>query len=537
MSSSHNTGDDNCADSSCSAIEEQKPKKDLSGQSRIAHNVATSWAGYLVFVAAGFVLPRLIDDRLGQASLGVWDFAWCLIAYFGLVQAGIGSSVNRYMAKYLAVGDTQAIRSLVSTVSCFQLCAATIVAILAIVAGYGASFFFSKQLGSLTSEARYVILFVGLGLAVQMAFNVFVGVVTGCHRWDIHNGVSSAGYAVTVITTILVLILGGGLTSVAFVNLCGTLLTEIARAVAAFRIYPELRFRLADVQLSVLKRQLTYGGKAVGPRIAELIINGATNVLIIWALGPAGLALFSRPKALMRHVKTFVAKFGFVLTPTASSLQSTCGGEELSKFFINSSRYGMYISLPMIIGVAIMGGPLLYIWMGPTYANGLLAAAVALGSLPVIIQEPIFSFLSGINAHGRAGLAMLIGSVGSAICVAVALGVFHCGLTGAAIASAIPLMISNVGYVPWRACKNLNIAFSHFVKGACFGPIAATAPFAVCLLAGRFLFSDHPPLALLVGGLSGAAALVVTYWRWVIPLKIRNKLLSRFSFRARCQEA
>ena len=82
---------------------------DLSGRNRLFRNVLSSWAGHLVFIISGFIMPRMIDTHAGQSGLGVWDFGWSLVSYFGFVQAGICSSVNRYMAKYRAVNDVQSV--------------------------------------------------------------------------------------------------------------------------------------------------------------------------------------------------------------------------------------------------------------------------------------------------------------------------------------------------------------------------------------------------------------------------------------------
>src|SRR5262245_12669966 len=61
---------------------------DPSGRDRLAWNVLAGWAGYAVEVATGFVLPRMMDHHLGQATLGVWDFAWSCVAYFRFAQVG-----------------------------------------------------------------------------------------------------------------------------------------------------------------------------------------------------------------------------------------------------------------------------------------------------------------------------------------------------------------------------------------------------------------------------------------------------------------
>ena len=95
-----------------------KPKQDVSGRDRLISNVLFSWASHFVFIIAGFIMPRMIDNHLGQELLGVWDFGWSLVAYFDLIQAGINSSVNRYVARYRAADDMNSVNDTVSSGLC-----------------------------------------------------------------------------------------------------------------------------------------------------------------------------------------------------------------------------------------------------------------------------------------------------------------------------------------------------------------------------------------------------------------------------------
>ena len=90
-------------------------KEDLTGRDRLVSNVIFSWAGHFVSIIAEFIMLRMFDRRLGQELLGVWDFAWSLVSYFGLVQAGIGSSVNPYVTRYRIAGDISAQSGTVSS--------------------------------------------------------------------------------------------------------------------------------------------------------------------------------------------------------------------------------------------------------------------------------------------------------------------------------------------------------------------------------------------------------------------------------------
>ena len=173
-----------------------KPKADASGRDRLAHNVLASWGGHLVFIVAGFAMPRLIDSHLGQASLGIWDFGWSIVSYFVLAQVGVGSSVNRYVAKYRSVHDVESLRRTVSSVNVIQMGATLLVLSITACLTYYLPILFGARLGVETVAARWVIALLGASVATQMAFNVFGGVVTGCHRWDVHNAVNSGAYAV-----------------------------------------------------------------------------------------------------------------------------------------------------------------------------------------------------------------------------------------------------------------------------------------------------------------------------------------------------
>src|SRR6185312_16704171 len=91
------------------------PKKDLTGRSRLVSNVLFTWAGQMVFFVSGFIIPRLIDHKLGQEVLGVWDFSWSLVTYFRFVDMGVTASVDRYVARHWGKEDVESINGVLSS--------------------------------------------------------------------------------------------------------------------------------------------------------------------------------------------------------------------------------------------------------------------------------------------------------------------------------------------------------------------------------------------------------------------------------------
>ena len=137
---------------SIEVLDKGSPKEDVTGQSRFGRNVAFAWGGYLVNIAAGFIMPRLISDRLGQSTLGIWDFCWSIVGYFGLVQLGIGSSVNRYVAKYRAQNDAQGLSKSVSTIGLSLKISAVLAGLVTLLTAIWIVPLFRNELGTETGR-------------------------------------------------------------------------------------------------------------------------------------------------------------------------------------------------------------------------------------------------------------------------------------------------------------------------------------------------------------------------------------------------
>jgi len=497
---------------------------DLTGRSRIAWNVLVSWAGHAVFIASGFVMPRLIDRHVGQEALGIWDFAWSLVGYFGLAQLGVGASAGRYVAKYRAGGDVGRLGSLVSSVLALQLALSALVIALTATAIGLLPVLFGDRLGAHAEVVPSVLALLGASLALQMAFRVFHAVIVGCHRWDIHNAINAGFHAATVVGMIAAISMGGGLASLALVTLCGTVVTELTRCALAYRVCPEITISLRLVRWREMRRMLQFGAKSSVFHLASQLLLQGNRLIVVTFLGPAALALYSRPAALVRHVSTLVAKFAYILMPTASSLQAQKQDTALKALLLEGVRVGAGLTLPMVLSLAILGDPLLRLWMGPRYEQGALLALLALGSFPSIAQMPAVAILMGLNAHGRLALANLVVSIlglGFSLC---AVALWQWDLLGAALGVTAAATLGTGILVPFWVCRHLQVAARDYLLQGLLLPTASVLPFALCLAAVRWSF-DEPSLAVLCGGLAVAVlASAPVYWRYVLSDALRHQL-------------
>ncbi|WP_413692335.1 MATE family efflux transporter [Psychromonas sp. KJ10-2] len=159
-------------------------KADLTGQDRFAWNLMVSWASQLVLIFSGFIMPRLVDDKVGQAALGIWDFGWSFVSYLSLVGLGMGACFNRYVAKHRGAGELTLLNYVANSALFVQLIFAAVAMLATVLFYLLLPPYFGETLAENTHTAQLVILFRGWGC---FSNGFWFG------KWII-NWVSSLGY-------------------------------------------------------------------------------------------------------------------------------------------------------------------------------------------------------------------------------------------------------------------------------------------------------------------------------------------------------
>ncbi len=493
------------------------------GRERFGRNVAFAWGGYMVNVIAGFVVPRMISDHLGQATLGIWDFAWSFVSYFGLVQLGMGGSISRYVAKHRAKNDTEGLNQSVSTIAIFQRSVGWLAMVMAVVSAWWILPIFGSQLGADLGIACWVLLFLGMEIALTISLSVYGAVVVGCHRWDLHNSVSAIAYALVAVGMIVVLLLGGGLPALALIHCVIMVGAEVARWQVSKRVCPELCIDRSLASWTDFKEQARYSAKTLIPSISNLLSNQALSLLITGFLGPASLAIFSRSRGLMTTLQTLAVKFGMIVVPTASALQAKNDTQALRDTLLATPAIISSLVLPVLVAMGILGDPLIRLWMGESYVLRGLVPILCAGTYASLVQEPVWSLLSGMNSHGRIALGKLIAALLSALLLTLGLWWFHWGLLGAAICFALPQLVVDGLFIPWFACRILCVSKRQFVWYVFLRPVCCVLPFALALTGAAFLLKSYPFTA--VGTMVvGCLISLWAYMKWLIPLETKKHL-------------
>lgn len=502
----------------------KKTTEDLSGRERMAWNVISGWLGHAVAIVVGFVLPRLIDREIGAEALGIWDLCWSLVNYLSIFVIGSGSSVNRFVAHSRSDNDTHRLARVVSSAFPIQIAAALLILGLTALVVYALPAIYGQALGSEIASTRWVVALLGIGLAAQMGLRPFRGIVTGSHRWDIHNAMQAAESILSAGAMIFALLAGFELVGLAIAYLSVVLTIETTRAAVAFRICGDLKIGRTHWDRSTAVEMLFFDAKTMLSALPRVLVSQTTRLFIVAALGPVALAIIARPMALIEHIRTVVNKFAVVVTPIAASLQGSGRDSEAPDLLVESVHYSAAITLPLLVFMAMYGDHVMLVWMGPRYVDYELLLLLAIGQMLPIMQSPVIRVMMGLNLHGRLSLVNMVLQLGGLCIGLVALHWAGWSLLRAATLVVIPQLLSSVA-IPYLACRKLGISTTRYYTQAFGKPVLCALAFAAVLELAQRLVGGDPIRSLVIGGLAGGITIAILYWTLLLSAEGRQRVL------------
>jgi len=96
---------------------------------------------------------------------------------------------------------------------------------------------------------------------------------------------------------------------------------------------------------------------------------------------------------------------------------------------------------------------------------------------------------------------------------------------GVTIAVSLPLTIMNIVYLPLLVRQRLGLGVVRYFWSVTAQPVVHLAPFAICLMVIRLAFWHRAMAGLVWAGAGGSIVLAIIYWRYVIPARIRERVL------------
>lgn len=456
----------------------------------IARNVLFNWLGTIASMAVGFFLSPFILHRLGNVAYGVWVLAISVVAYLGLLDLGMQSSVLRFVSKGHTKQDHQGASDAISAALWVRLQISALALLLSI--GLAAVFpLVFKVPAELASDARKAILLVGLTTAINMSIGVVSGVLSALNRYDLQNYVSLTQTAVRVIGVVMILRSGHGIVAIALCELVAALVGNLLLVAVVRRLYPELRIQIKKPKRETVQQLWTYSWYAFMTTIAVQLVYQTDNLVVGAFVSASAVTFYNIANSLCRYASQVVGSMGSTFVPAASTYEAAGDTGSLLGLYKNGTRATMMVSLPILITLIIRGPAFIGLWMGPQYSQ-------SSGTVLIILTSALFfSFANRTAASIAFGIekhkTMAIWAIGEGVAnltLSVILARWY-GIYGVALGTLIPSLIVQLGLWPRHISKLVGLKGFEVVWNVWMPMFLSSIPFAIATYAVNLFFPAH----------------------------------------------
>ncbi len=485
--------------------------KDAVIRRRALVGTFSNYAGRFVKLGTWFFLTPFILHELGAEDYGLWVLVGSVVAYGALLDLGIGGAVTKYVAEYMARGETDQARSLVAT----ALRLYSGLGLIAVVLSAGLAFVFPGLFNvppERHATATWLVLLMGLALGISLPYTTAGAVLRGLQRHDLLNYISATGTLLSAAATVVVLLMGGALLGMVAVNIPITLLMQGASVRAINRSTPELRFGWAGAEWRLVRRIISFSFSIFVVQGAGLVQTKTDEIVIGVVLPISAITPYAIARKLSELPQILTDQFMKVLLPLASELHADDDQARLRALYLESTRLTLAIFLPVACTLIVLARPILTAWVGAAYAdNAHLLVILTVASLIATSQWPAGSILQGMARHGPLAI-MTLGSAVANLALSITL-VHRLGLAGVALGTLIPTAVEGLFFVLPYAMRTIGVSGGEGLKRVLMPALCPAIPMIIVLYLLERVVEPSSWWAIAAVAAAGSLVYVAAYLR------------------------
>lgn len=443
-----------------------------------------SMSGYLLSattVVVGLLLTPLLVRELGYQAYGVWVLVTSLAIYLTLLDLGVADAVTRYVARARAVSDGAQVTAVVSTAFTVYL----VGGLLSLVVTSLLTFWLLPALNTpveLLPPAQWLLMSLGIGAMVILSCRVFDGALRGAQRYDLANALQ-IGYSLFLAGgTALVLLMGGGLAEIGWVNLAASIFMAAGQTALGRMAVPDARLSRHAVHRSLARELIGFSSWVFLTNISHRVYTHFDAVILaiflpVRAITPYNLGY--RVAALLGEGLYPVLK---LLFPIAADLHMRGEKVALHRLLVQGTKVALAISIAGGITLWFLGEALIRLWIGPGLEEaGFILYLFVIFFIVSNTSQPAREVLKG-QGHIKLLAVMAVADTVLNLALSSVLVQFY-GAPGVALGSLIPLVLLSLLLLHFTL-KYQKIGFGEFMRtvvGPSLMPAAGTAMVLVVL--------------------------------------------------------
>ncbi len=474
-------------------------------------NLFSSWLDHALSTVGAVVVMPFVLHTIGDRLYGIWLFIGSIAGYSGLLRLGFGTTISRYVAYHYAREEWDRLNHVFNVVLAVYCCMGLVTLFIAAIIAWLAPHLYDWTAVPL-SEVRFVILILGLNVAVSIVGGAFGGVVIGVQRFDIELGISIISTVLRLSFTFGFLEANGALLTLSLILLTTTIVENLIYVVYSFAKVKTLSLGLHFLNRATLRECFSFSSYAFIQNIANELINTTDTVIIGLVLGAEAIVPYYVALRLCQFIKKPIQHIGMVSLPRAGELHANAETSKVHGLVVKTLSLSVALTVGVFIGGAFFGQTLIETWLGPGYEESYFLLLVLLGSQIIAVPVGVLrSILFGMGLVKKPALMYLVEAIAN---LALTLIFIHpLGLMGVALGTAIPVVAIEVGMLLPYALKQIQFDTTQLIQKV-LSPLVA--PLTALWVYSFIVARSYPPsvgwIEMIGVSIGGAAVLLIVWY-------------------------
>jgi membrane protein EpsK len=500
---------------------------------RLMLNTALNVSNQLITACINFVLIGFFLDTIGVEQYGVWILVGSIFSYRTMLTMGLNAAVNRHIPVYVARGDQEGIRRVISTGFAYYLMLGTVIALASLALYWNIEDWFIID-QAFIATAEQLALIVGLSYAVSMSFQHFPAVLSGYQRFDIITYTTLATIIARTLLIVGLLSQGLGLLAMGIIYGGAEIMIRVVSAIYSRRLTKGLSPSPGSVDLSLLREMLTYGVSSTLYNSGTMLVFKSADLVIGSLIAAAAVPRFFLAAAPIMVLIELVQVFSRVIKPAVSDLDARNDDKRTEELVFLSQKYTLMLIFPAVAFFVVMGGSLIRVWVGDRFTDPetlaeltAILAILAVGAGTRLTQYSNFMVLVGKGFHRVHGMTALGTTLACVIAAYASVQYGGGGLVAVAWSCSIPVFLTSSLILPAYFNYKMEIKASATLRQSWLPAIAGCTPGILLMLVWNQLAPPESWSALLavVVAVGGATALGA----WLFTMSdLERKRIRRF---------
>lgn len=426
--------------------------------------VILSYAGEMVKIVVSLVYTPVMLRLLGQSEYGLYQLVYSVVSYLSSLSLGFGSSYLRFYSRYKAQKDESGVAKL-NGMFILIFSSISIICIIcgSIMIGNIHNIFGTGLTKQEYETARVLMGLLIINLAMTFPNSVFNCSITAHEKFFFQKLLILLQNLFSPFLTIPLLIMGYG--SIGMVSVT-TFLTFVLLFSNMFYCFKNLhiRFEFKGLQISLLKEMWVFTFFIFLNQIIDQINWSLDKFLLGRFAGTTAVAVYGVGGQINTLYLQFSSSVSNVFVPKVNRIVAeTNDDEQLTKLFTKVGRIQFMVLGLILSGFVFLGTPFVKLWAGSEYSESYVVTLLLIIPVTVpLIQNLGIEIQRAKNMHKARAIIYLAIAIANVFISIPLIKVI--GPTGAALGTAISLIVGNIIFMNWYYHVRIGMNMIYFWK-------------------------------------------------------------------------